>query len=130
MIIISVPDNEVNESKVPSDIIEYNIIDNLNAQLSFVKFSTKVTLNIQSGLTDLYDKIIKTYKLLEGDLYDKTQQDFEFKTQYDMLSEYEKGSSNTPTSIAINLNSILECMGKDIYVILPNQYDLSKLEKI
>lgn len=116
LIIMAVSDIEVNENMIPEGIIEYNVIDNLNNVSNFIKFATKIPVSSEGGvLTEMYSKVVEIHGLFEGDLFQGFQNPLE--AQIGILRQTEQALGVTPSSITTYLNSVLEYLGKDIYVI-------------
>lgn len=121
-----VAEKELNESNIPEDILEYNIVDNSNSPLKFIRVATKIPLNTTEYFAELYKRAVNTYKLLEGDLFgrylfDGYRNPFKYHTDY--LREIESSGGTVykgvlSFSLVVDLTSKLEQLEKDIYVIM------------
>jgi len=117
LIIVTVSDNEKNEYEIPKDITEYNVIDNLRSPLGFVKFATKIPISNRGGISELYKTIMEMYGFFESNLFASLQNPC--KQHMDILHQTEQLTGVTPSAITNYLNSVIEYLGKEIYVILP-----------
>lgn len=112
----AISDNELNEIEVPDGILEYNIVDRNNSLMSFLDFCTKINISEESGtLADMYQRIVDMYGLFEGDLFVGYLNPL--SSQVQVLRQTEQTLGVTPNAITTYLNSVLEYLGKEIYVI-------------
>lgn len=117
LIFFSVSDAESDGDGISDGIVEYNVIDNLNASSNFIKFATKLPVSENGGnLAEVYKRIIDMFGFFEGDLF--TGYTDPLKTQLEILSQTEKALGVTPSAITSYLNSVLEYLGKDLIVIM------------
>lgn len=112
----AISDNELNEVEVPDGILEYNVVDRNNSLMSFLDFCTKININEESStLADMYQRIVDMYGLFEGDLFVGYLNPL--SSQVQVLRQTEQTLGVTPNAITTYLNSVLEYLGKEIYVI-------------
>lgn len=112
----AISDNELNEVEVPDGILEYNVVDRNNSLMSFLEFSTKINISEESStLADMYQRIVDMYGLFEGDLFVGYLNPL--SSQVQVLRQTEQTLGVTPNAITTYLNSVLEYLGKEIYVI-------------
>lgn len=116
LLVNQVAEEEVNPDSIPEGIAEYNIIDDLDVEQGFVKFSTKVTTDQDtSSMSDVYGKIIEIFDYFSTPLTASCENPL--KENMDTLLVTEKSIGRAPESVTTYINSVLEYLGKRIILI-------------
>lgn len=112
-----VPDPEINPEVVPDDMAEYNIVDMLDAASHFLKLCTKLQVPENNlNLYEVYSNIIDRYNFFNGELFEGQRNPF--LDQLSIIKENMTLLGESSTASTTYLNSVLEFLGKEIYIII------------
>lgn len=111
-----VKEGEVNETEVPDDTIEYNILDNDQVSFGFVPMAFRfVQPRSEMSISAVYQEIVSAFGLFEGSFYVGMKNPL--KASIDTIVESEKVLGVAPKSSSVYVNSVLEYLHKDMRAI-------------
>jgi len=112
----TVAEEEVNPELIDNGIYEYNIVDVLYPENSFLRRATKVAVSQESShLSDVYKRIQEIYEFFESDLLSDYKNPI--SAQIDTIKQTEELIGRTPDGLTTFVNSVFEYMGKQIILI-------------
>jgi hypothetical protein len=112
----AVAEKEGNLEGVPSDAVEYNVIDTTNVFGSFIPFATKITVEREDmKISSIYDRIKTMYTLFDGDPFSRVTDPL--GNDIEVMKEQEEILGIVPESLTMHANTILEFVGKKLYAI-------------
>lgn len=116
ILVFGVSEQEVNANSIPTETLEYNVIDTNWNLLDWVCLGTKINVPENDyKLTDIYEKMAGMYDLFKGDLFSDYADPL--TQQIEVLKGIEAAVGSTPTSITTYINSVFEYCGKKLIVI-------------
>lgn len=117
ILVNSVAELEQDAEGIDPSIIEYNVIDEISWNNTFVRSASKITMPSDGSgkLSEVYSKIIEGYGLFTG----AAVEGFKNPLVQDMelLKQSEDLMGVTPSPVTSDINSIMEYLGKKIIVI-------------
>lgn len=117
IIIGIVSDMERNGEGIPDGVIEYNIIDLNDIEGGFVPHITKLIGSDQGvQISEVVEKAIDMFDLFKGSVVSGRMNDL--SNDLEAMKTAEQLTGSTPAALSQHAMSILEFVGKRIYVIL------------
>lgn len=116
ILVNSVAELEVNADQIPEGMLEYNVVDNIATNQSFVKPSSKIVLDADSSdLHQVYSEIVSGFGFFQTPILSGYRNPL--TANLDLLKQTEVAIGVAPTSITTYINSVLEYLGKSIILI-------------
>lgn len=116
ILVWGVSDVEVNQTEIPFNTFEYNLVDDMFKVVDWVSLTNKVTYSIDSvNITELYTTLTNGLGLFENDLF----VDFgnPIKSDLEQMKRYEGVSGTVPNSIIGHFSNVLRYLGKNLVVL-------------
>lgn len=113
----AVAELEVNPSEIAENTVEYNIIDELDSDPTFIRSASKVIISNEAGdLYSVYSKIIEGFGFFDTEL----TAGFNNPLTRDLtiLKQSEELMGISPVAVTTEINSILEYLGKKVIAIM------------
>jgi len=113
----AVAELEVNPSEIAENTVEYNIIDELDSDPTFVRSASKVVISNEAGdLYSVYSKIIEGFGFFDTEL--TTGFNNPLTRDLTILKQSEELMGISPVAVTTEINSILEYLGKKVIAIM------------
>jgi len=113
----SVAELEVNPQEVSENTTEYNIIDELDSDPSFVRSTSKVVISNEAGdLHTVYSKIIEGFGFFDSELTAGFNNPL--TRDLNVLKQSEELMGISPVAVTTEINSILSYLGKKVIAIM------------
>lgn len=117
ILVNTVAELEVNPTEISENTVEYNIIDMIDAEPSFIKSASKVVVSNEAGdMHTVYSKVVDGFGFFNNQLTEGFNNPL--VRALDTLKKSEQLIGVSPVSITTEINSILDYLGKKVIAIM------------
>jgi hypothetical protein len=117
VLVNTVAELEVNPTEISENTVEYNIIDMIDAEPSFIKSASKVVVSNEAGdMHTVYSKVVDGFGFFNSQLTEGFNNPL--VRALNTLKRSEELIGVSPVSITTEINSILEYLGKKVIAIM------------